>query len=63
MLGTTDAFGLLEPRGNTPSTHILKPEHQDKDNYPHSVINEWFAMTLAKRVGLPAAGSGQVIVE
>lgn len=45
--------GLLEPRGNTPSTHILKPEHQDKDHYPHSVINEWFAMTLAKRVGLP----------
>lgn len=45
--------GLFEPRGNTPSTHILKPEHQDKDNYPHSVINEWFAMTLAKRVGLP----------
>lgn len=45
--------GLFEPRGNTPSTHILKPDHQDKDNYPHSVINEWFAMTLAKRVGLP----------
>lgn len=45
--------GLFEPRGNTPSTHILKPEHQDKDNYAHSVINEWFAMTLAKRVGLP----------
>lgn len=42
---------LLEPAGATPSTHILKPDHPDKD-YCHSVINEWFVMRLAKRLGL-----------
>lgn len=42
---------LFEPAGATPSTHILKPDHPDKD-YPHSVINEWFVMRLAKRLGL-----------
>jgi serine/threonine-protein kinase HipA len=43
--------GLFEPAGSTPSTHILKPDHPD-DDYPHSVINEWFVMRLAKRLGL-----------
>lgn len=42
---------LYEPAGSTPSTHILKPDHPD-DDYPHSVINEWFVMRLAKRLGL-----------
>jgi serine/threonine-protein kinase HipA len=42
---------LFEPAGATPSTHILKPDHPDED-YPHSVINEWFVMQLAKRLGL-----------
>jgi serine/threonine-protein kinase HipA len=42
---------LFEPEGATPSTHILKPDHVDED-YPHSVINEWFTMRLAKRLGL-----------
>lgn len=42
---------LFEPAGVTPSTHILKPDHPDED-YPHSVINEWFVMRLAKRLGL-----------
>lgn len=42
---------LYEPAGATPSTHILKPDHPD-DDYPHSVINEWFVMRLAQRVGL-----------
>lgn len=42
---------LFEPAGSTPSTHILKPDHPDKD-YAHSVINEWFVMMLAKRMGL-----------
>jgi len=42
---------LFEPAGATPSTHILKPDHPDED-YPHSVINEWFVMRLAKRIGL-----------
>jgi serine/threonine-protein kinase HipA len=42
---------LFEPTGLAPSTHILKPDHPDSD-YPHSVINEWFVMRLAKRLGL-----------
>lgn len=42
---------LFEPAGATPSTHILKPNHVEAD-YPHSVINEWFIMRLAKRMGL-----------
>ena len=42
---------LFEPAGATPSTHILKPDHPDGD-YPHSVINEWFTMRLARRLGL-----------
>lgn len=42
---------LYEPAGATPSTHILKPDHPDQD-YAHSVINEWFVMRLAQRLGL-----------
>lgn len=42
---------LFEPLGSEPSTHILKPDHPDPD-YPHSVVNEWFVMTLARRMGL-----------
>ena len=42
---------LFEPAGATPSTHILKPDHPDAD-YPQSVINEWFVMRLARRLGL-----------
>lgn len=44
--------GLYEPGAQAPSTHILKPTHQENDFYPHSVINEWFVMTLAARLGL-----------
>lgn len=47
LQGTT----LFEPAGATPSTHILKPDHPDEE-YSHSVINEWFVMRLAKRLGL-----------
>ena len=43
--------GLYEPSGATPSTHILKPNHPDGD-YPQSVINEWFVMRFARRLGL-----------
>lgn len=42
---------LYEPEGSTASTHILKPDHPDL-SYAHSVINEWFIMTLAARVKL-----------
>ena len=43
---------LYHPVGDTPSTHILKPEHQDTDLYPHSVANEYFVMRLSKAMGL-----------
>ena len=42
---------LFEPAGATPSTHILKPNHPDVE-YCHSVLNEWFVMRLANRLGL-----------
>ncbi|WP_349569901.1 HipA domain-containing protein [Azotobacter salinestris] len=42
---------LYEPSGRTPSTHILKPDHPH-ESYAHSVINEWFVMMLAWRLGL-----------
>lgn len=37
------------PLGNTPSTHIIKPE---PNRFPGLVANEVFCMTLAARVGL-----------
>ncbi|QHJ01072.1 type II toxin-antitoxin system HipA family toxin [Xylophilus rhododendri] len=40
---------LFEPVGSEPSTHILKPDHPGQD-YPHSVINEYFTMRLAQAV-------------
>ena len=42
---------LFEPLPGTPSTQILKPDHQGGD-YPASVMNEYFTMRLAKAVGL-----------
>ncbi|SFI02928.1 serine/threonine-protein kinase HipA [Collimonas sp. OK307] len=42
---------LFEPIEATPSTYILKPNHQDAD-FRNSVINEYFTMQLAKAVGL-----------
>jgi len=42
---------LFEPVENTPSTHILKPNHQDPA-YSASVMNEYFTMKLARAVGL-----------
>ncbi|MBI3714036.1 MAG: HipA domain-containing protein [Burkholderiales bacterium] len=36
------------------STHILKPEPMGK-NMPHLVVNEYYCMTLAKRMGFPVA--------
>lgn len=46
-----DQGELYEPVGAWPSTHILKPDHPERA-FAHSVINEWFTMRLAARVGL-----------
>ncbi|CAB3761723.1 Serine/threonine-protein kinase toxin HipA [Paraburkholderia humisilvae] len=43
---------IFEPGGQALSTHILKPNHPQPQDYPHSVVNEWFVMKLARRVGL-----------
>ncbi|WP_269789521.1 HipA domain-containing protein [Stenotrophomonas sp. Iso1] len=48
-----DQGQLWEPIGKAASTHILKPDHEQVDDYPHSVINEWFCMRLAGACGLP----------
>jgi serine/threonine-protein kinase HipA len=42
---------LFEPVGAQASSHILKPDHPDAA-FAHSVINEWFVMRLAGRLGL-----------
>jgi len=44
---------LWEPVGAAASTHILKPDHERTDLYPHSAANEWFCMRLAAACGLP----------
>jgi len=43
---------FFEPLGATLSEHILKPDHPQNDVWPHTAANEWFVMSLAKRVGL-----------
>jgi serine/threonine-protein kinase HipA len=43
---------LFEPCESAVSTHIVKPDHPSAD-YPHSVVNEWFIMSLAAACGLP----------
>jgi len=43
--------GIFLPLGDTPSTHILKPE---PDRFPGLAANEIFCMTLAQAVGLNA---------
>lgn len=45
--------GLWEPVGRAASTHLLKPDHERVDDYPHSAANEWFCMRLAAACGLP----------
>jgi len=46
--------GICLPVGNTPSTHILKPE---PDRFPGLATNEIFCMTLAQAVGLNASNT------
>ncbi len=44
-------FGV--PTGDTPSTHLVKPEYEHE--YPSLARNEMFCMSIASRLGLPAA--------
>lgn len=43
---------LFEPDGPTASTHILKPQHPEKNEYPSSIANEYLTMRVARAVGL-----------
>jgi serine/threonine-protein kinase HipA len=43
---------LFHPVGSAPSTHLLKPDHADRENWPDTVANEYFVMRLAARLGL-----------
>ncbi|HEY6641507.1 HipA domain-containing protein [Povalibacter sp.] len=43
---------LFFPEGETPSTHLLKPDHVDRENWPNSVANKFFTMRLADHMGL-----------
>lgn len=43
---------LFEGNEGTPSTHILKPDHSEPDQYWQTTCNEWFMMKLAKRLGI-----------
>lgn len=52
MLVVFNGGQLFEPLPGTPSTHILKPDHAEGDDYPASVMNEYFTMRLAKAAGL-----------
>jgi serine/threonine-protein kinase HipA len=42
---------IYQPLGAEASTHILKPDSSN-GHHPHSVVNEWFVMCLARRMGL-----------
>lgn len=50
VIFTDGKFAL--PLGNTPSTHILKPE---PERFPGLAANEFYCMTLARQIGLKAA--------
>lgn len=52
MLVILDGSTLYEPIGQMASTHILKPEHEQRDLYPFTVRNEHFTMSLARACGL-----------
>ncbi|MEH6823995.1 MAG: HipA domain-containing protein [Motiliproteus sp.] len=47
-----DGGTLYAPDESYPSTHILKPDHPESNNFQHSVVNEWFVMSLAGQLGL-----------
>ena len=48
-----DGDTIALPLGNTPSTHIIKPE---PDRFPGLAANELFCMTLAREVDLDVPG-------
>ncbi|MBX2847614.1 MAG: HipA domain-containing protein [Acidiferrobacterales bacterium] len=47
MLIVMNEEQIYEPIGEMPSSHILKPEYSDPENYWFTVRNEFFTMSLA----------------
>ena len=52
MLVVVQKGQFYEPNIAMPSTHILKPDHSEPNDYWQTTMNEWFIMTLADKVGL-----------
>lgn len=51
-----DGQGNLSiPLGAAPSSHIIKPSIQHRQDIPHTAINEALVMTLAERIGMKVA--------
>lgn len=46
---TVEGKKIALPLGNTPSTHIIKPE---PDRFPGLAVTEWLCMKLARAIGL-----------
>nr|WP_319566469.1 HipA domain-containing protein [uncultured Rhodoferax sp.] len=61
MVVVANGQALFEPLPGTPSTHILKPNALSED-YPSSVINEFFTMRLANAVGVTVPTVGRLYV-
>lgn len=52
LRGDAPNHELFEPVGSEPSMHLLKPDMRST-GYPHSAINEFFCMRLARAMGVP----------
>jgi len=50
-----DQGTLSIPLGAAPSSHIIKPSIQHRQDIPHTAINEALVMTLAERIGMKVA--------
>lgn len=51
LRGNAPNYTLFEPVGSEPSMHLLKPDMRST-GYPHSAINEFFCMRLARAMGV-----------
>ncbi len=47
--------GISIPLGAAPSSHIIKPSIQHRQDIPHAAINEALVMILAKRISMKVA--------
>jgi serine/threonine-protein kinase HipA len=52
MLAVLKDGEIFEPVGATPSTHILKPDHPQRQTYPDSTYLEYLTMKMADAAGL-----------